>query len=326
MALVLDKAAALACVDPTELVDEIGDGMAALTRGEAIQPLRTRVFSSKTGGLLASLPCYLSGEELFSAKLGFSHPMLRNADGTRQLTQIIALGDTEGRLLAIMHGTLLGMYRTAACSALAARFLSSPTASHLAVIGCGPMGRAEAEVMATVRPLSRITVHDPNPDAAEAFRTIIEAKSGIGVTICASNEEAVAGADLVSLATTSHDPVIRRDWLTRDCHVSALGAHRKDQREVDSATMAEAAVFIESKEALLAEAGDYLIPVSEGLYAPGHYVAEVGALAAGSMPFEGWADRLTVFKSTGVGVQDLIAARHVYRRALDRGLGTVIEF
>lgn len=326
MVLILDKGVTLDCLELPTLVGEIGDGMAALSRGEAVQPLRTRVFSSKTGGLLASLPCYLSGDELFSAKLGFSHPTLKDADGTRHLTQIIALGDTDGRLLSVMHGTLLGMYRTAACSALAATFLSVPTASHLAVIGCGPMGQTEAEVMATVRPLSRITVHDPNQDAAEKFRKVVEAKTGITVTLCATNEEAVNGAHLVSLATTSHDPVIKREWLSRNCHVSALGAHRKDQREIDSATMAEAAVFIESKDALMAEAGDYLIPISEGLYAADHFVAEVGELVAGKIGAQDWANRLTVFKSTGVGVQDLIIARHVYQRAVEKGVGVAVDF
>jgi ornithine cyclodeaminase len=326
MVLILDKSATLDCLDLPRLVDEIGDGMAALSRGEAVQPLRTRVFSGKTGGLLASLPCYLSGEELFSAKLGFSHPTLRDESGIRHLTQIIALGDTEGRLLCVMHGTMLGMYRTAACSALAARHLSAPSSSHLAVIGCGPMGRAEAEVMAAVRPLSRITAHDPNRDAAETFRRVVENKTGITVTLCTSNEAAVEGAPLVSLATTSHAPVIRRAWLSNSCHVSALGAHRKDQREVDGATMAEAAVFIESRDALMAEAGDYLIPIEEGLYGADHYVAEVGALAAGKVAPQDWADRLTVFKSTGVGVQDLVIARHVYQRALEKGLGVSVDF
>lgn len=326
MALILDKAATLGCLDLPKLVGEIGDGMAALSRGDAVQPLRTRVFSGKTGGLLASLPCYLAGEELFSAKLGFSHPTLRDAQGTRHLTQIIALGDTEGRLLSVMHGTTLGMYRTAACSALAATFLTAPTASHLAVIGCGPMGQAEAEVIATIRPLSRITVHDPNREAAETFRRTVEAKTGITVSICASNEEAVDGAHLVSLATTSHDPVIKRAWLTDSCHVSALGAHRKDQREVDSATMADAAVFAESEDALMAEAGDYLIPISEGAYTADHYIAEIGELAAGQVSPQVWADRLTLFKSTGVGVQDLIIARHVYQHALEQGVGMTVDF
>lgn len=325
MALILDKAATLGCLELAKLVDEIGDGMAALSRGKAIQPLRTRVFSEKTGGLLASLPCYLADDELFSAKLGFSHPTLRDSEGTRHLTQIIALGDTEGRLLCVMHGTLLGMYRTAACSALAAKFLTSPRASHLAVIGCGPMGQAEAQVMATVRPLSRITVHDLNPEAAEKFRRHVERTTGVDVTVCSSNEQAVEGADIVSLATTSHGPVIKREWLTANCHVSALGAHRKNEREVDSATMSSAAVFAESKEALMAEAGDYVIPITEGLYGEDHLIGEVGQLVADEIPVRDWASLLTVFKSTGVGVQDLIIARHVYQRALEKGVGMVAD-
>lgn len=326
MALVLDRKTALDCLDLRSLVDEVGEGMAALSQGRAVQPLRTRVFSSETGGLLASLPCYLAGDELFSAKLGFSHPTLRGPDGTRHLTQVIAYGDTEGRLLAVMHGTQLGMYRTAACSALAARYLTPADASHLAVIGCGPMGRAEAEAMATVRPLRRITVHDINRRAAEEFQEIVEAKTGIDVTLCSSNEEAVRGADIVSLATTAHDPVIQRDWLSEACHVSALGAHRKDQREVDGATVAEAGVFIESRAALMAEAGDYLIPLEQGLIREDHFIAEVGDLVAGKVPCDAWRRRLTLFKSTGVGIQDLVIARHVYDRARIGNAGVEIEF
>lgn len=326
MVLVLDKKAALDCLDLRSLVDEIGAGMEALSDGRAVQPLRTRVFSARTGGLLASLPCYLAGDELFSAKLGFSHPTLRSPDGTRHLTQIVALGDTEGRLLAVMHGTLLGMYRTAACSALAAKYLSPVDASHLAVIGCGPMGRAEAEVMATVRPLRKITVHDINRNAAEDFRQRVEARTGIPVTICGSAEAAVSQAQIVSLATTAHEPVIQRGWLNDGCHVSALGAHRKDHREVDSATVAEAGVFIESKSALMAEAGDYLIPLAEGVIKEDHFIAEVGDLVAGKTATEQWRQRLTLFKSTGVGIQDLVVARHVYERARAQDAGFEVEF
>jgi ornithine cyclodeaminase/alanine dehydrogenase-like protein (mu-crystallin family) len=326
MVLVLDKASAIACVDLPTLIDEIGAGMAALKKGGVQQPLRTRLFSEKTGGLLASLPCYLTGDELFCAKLGFSHPTLRSPDGARHLTQLIALGDTEGRLLAIMHGTILGMIRTAACSAFAARYLSQADASHLAVIGCGPMGRAEAEAVAAVRPLRTITVHDINPRAAEEFRDMVQAKTGVEVVICTSTQNAVRNAPLVSLATTSHTPVIQRDWLTAHCHVAALGAHRKDYREVDSDTMTEAAVFIESEDALMAEAGDYLIPIVEGRYGPEHYTALVGALADGTAPADSWAERLTVFKSTGVGIQDLVIARHVHERAVKAGLGVSMDF
>jgi alanine dehydrogenase len=326
MVLILDKKATLDSLDLRSLVDEIGAGMVALSEGRAVQPLRTRVFSAETGGLLASLPCYLAGDELFSAKLGFSHPTLRTPDGTRHITQIIAYGDTEGRLLAVMHGTQLGMYRTAACSALTAKYLTPEDASSLAVIGCGPMGRAEAEVMATVRPLRRIAVHDINRTAAEECRQFVEARTGIEVTVCESAEEAVRGAQIVSLATTAHEPVVERSWLADGCHVSALGAHRKDYREADSATVAAAGIFIESRAALMAEAGDYLIPLGEGSIDEDHFVAEVGDLASGKAPSETWRKRLTLFKSTGVGIQDLVIARHVYERARSRNLGIELEF
>jgi ornithine cyclodeaminase/alanine dehydrogenase-like protein (mu-crystallin family) len=181
------------------------------------------------------------------------------------------------------------------------------------------------EAMLAVRPITRITVHDVNPEASARFRDAIGARTGITVEICKSNEEAVHGAAIVSLTTTSHVPVIKREWLVDHCHVAALGAHRKDYREVDSQTMLEAAVFIESVDALMAEAGDYLVPVAEGLYGTDHFVAEVGELITGSAPSQHWADRLTVFKSTGVGIQDLIIANHVYRRALRTGLGIEVE-
>lgn len=326
MTLILDKQAVIDSLDLSALVDDVARGMAALSGGHVIQPLRTRVFSPETGGLLASLPCYMAGTELFSAKLGFSHPTLRSPDGTRQLTQFIALGNTQGQLMAVMHGTILGMYRTAACSALAVKYLTAPDAAHLAVIGGGPMGQAEAEVMAKVRPLTKITAYDRNPQAAERFKSSVETRTRISVTLCNSAQEAVSGAQIVSLATTSHGPVIERGWLRDDCHVAALGAHRQNHREVDSATMAAAGVFIESREALMAEAGDYVIPVGEGLFDKDHFIAEVGDLVSGQTNASKWSERLTVFKSTGVGIQDLIIARHVYDRAKALGLGTEIEF
>jgi ornithine cyclodeaminase len=138
------------------------------------------------------------------------------------------------------------------------------------------------------------------------------------MTIVASEsaEEAVRGADVVCTVTNAREPVLRRDWLAPGAHVNAVGASLRPFRELDSATVRDARVFVDSRESAASEAGDLLIPQAEGVISTDHVVGEIGDLLLRKVEGRRDDQELTLFKSLGIAVQDILAAAHVYRRAL----------
>jgi ornithine cyclodeaminase/alanine dehydrogenase-like protein (mu-crystallin family) len=314
-----------ACLDLDILIPAVGAAMTALSEGQAQQPLRQRIFDRASGAMLACLPSHVVPLGRFAVKVVTSNWQLAGPAEAPRVSQIIMLAGMDGRFLAAMHGATIGIFRTAAASAFAASLLARRDARSLAILGCGRLGRIEARAMARVRKLERIHCFDIRPERAKALGSDLSATLGIAVHVAEDARSAVEDADIVSLATTSTEPVISAEWIRPGCHLSVLGAHTLSSREVDSRTVARARVYAESREALFAEAGDIVIPIREGLIAETHVLGEIGQVAAGQVLGRVADDDVTLFKSTGIGVQDLAAAQAVYERALRSGLGTDMD-
>jgi alanine dehydrogenase len=214
--------------------------------------------------------------------------------------------------------------RTAAASAAAIRHLASEDASVMAVIGCGVQGRAELAGALAVRQLSRIHVFDTERAKALAFRAELMERHGVDIVVEEDAETAVQAAGIVALATTASDPVVPAAAFRPGVHINAVGAHTPGTREMDSDTVARGRLFVESRPAILAEAGDVLIPLRENRFTEAHIVGELGAVAAGTVPGRTAPEDMTIFKSTGVAVEDVVAARLIYQAALARGVGTFV--
>jgi ornithine cyclodeaminase/alanine dehydrogenase-like protein (mu-crystallin family) len=148
------------------------------------------------------------------------------------------------------------------------------------------------------------------------------------VTACDSVREAVDGAGVVVTATTSATPVLEREWLAPGTHINAVGACLPHTRELDTRTVASAGLFADSRESVLAEAGDYLLAAADGAVGPDHIRAEIGDLLAGLAPDQGRrnATEITVFESLGLAIEDLAAAMAAYQAARQTGTGSWIEF
>jgi ornithine cyclodeaminase len=139
-------------------------------------------------------------------------------------------------------------------------------------------------------------------------------------------EAAVRGADLIVTATTSTAPIVKRAWVAPGAHLNVVGSSTPMAREVDTAMMSAARLFVDRRESALNEAGDYLIAASEGAIGPEHIRAELGELLTGHRPGRTALDEITLFKSLGLAVEDLAAADYVYRRACAEGVGTWVAF
>ncbi|MGH7555420.1 MAG: ornithine cyclodeaminase family protein, partial [Longimicrobiales bacterium] len=165
----------------------------------------------------------------------------------------------------------------------------------------------------------------PSPDRLRAFADEAASIVSAPIEAAASARDAVRDADIICCVTSSRTPVVEGEWIARGAHVNAVGASTPDTRELDTAAIAAARVYVDRRESALAEAGDILIPLNEGAIGPDHIRGELGELLTGSARGRENPDDVTVFKSLGLAIEDAAAAQHVHAAAVRAGLGTEID-
>jgi ornithine cyclodeaminase/alanine dehydrogenase-like protein (mu-crystallin family) len=293
--MTLDEAAVRKLLRMEDLIPVMAKALAALSAGSVVQPVRVMLPIAEHRGFLGVMPAY--GGAL-GAKLVTFYP--HNQGIHSHHATILLFRPETGEPLAMMDGRLITEMRTAAVSAVATRLLARPDASVLAILGSGVQARSHLEAMRLVREVREVRVWSPRNARAFAERH--------GVRATATAEEAVRGADLVVVATSSETPVLRGRWLAPGAHVNAVGAPRPTWRELDDDLLARARLYVESREAATRESGDVI--------AAGRVFAEIGEVVAGGRPGRESADEITLFKSVGVAIEDVASADHVYRTAL----------
>lgn len=229
-----------------------------------------------------------------------------------------------GEPLAMVNASAVTEIRTAAVSAVATGLLARPGAAELAIVGTGVQGRAHAHALAATRPLTGIRITGRDLARAREAAAELTEQLNVPVTATGSVPEAVEGADIVVTATSAAQPVLRREWLAAGTHVNAVGACLPRDREIDTATMAEAAVFADSRESVSNESGDYLLAAQEGAANPVR--AELGELLTGAAAGRAGDDEITLFESLGLAAEDLAAAIYLYQKAARLGAGTAADF
>jgi ornithine cyclodeaminase/alanine dehydrogenase-like protein (mu-crystallin family) len=241
--------------------------------------------------------------------------------GARFVVLLFDGGTSE--LLAIMEADRLGQTRTGAASGVATRHLARRDARTLAVLGTGWQARGQARAIASVRRLEAIRAY--GRDGGRLLRFCREAgeEFGIPATPAATAEEAVREADIVVTATNAAEPVLNGSWLSPGAHLNAVGSNRADRREVDSEAVGRAGlIVVDSIEQARLEAGDLLAP--DVAPAALERAVELAAVVAGRHPGRQGEDQITLFKSLGIGLEDLAAASLVYDRARATGAGRAI--
>jgi len=305
-----------------ECADVMRQALAALARGQIQQPLRTVVRPRDAAGFMGLMPAYSpDGYGLKAICVTPGNPAV--GKDAHQGGVMLFAADT-GEPLALVNASVITEIRTAAVSAVATGLLARAGAAELAIIGTGVQGRAHAHALAATRPLTGIRM--AGRDVARARKVAAELAEALGlpVTAAGSVPEAVDGAGIVVTATSSAQAVLRREWLAAGSHVNAVGACLPHAREIDTATMAEAAVFADSRESVRSESGDYLLAAQEGADNPVR--AELGELLTGTASGRADDDEITVFESLGLAAEDLAAASYLYQKATRLGGGTSADF
>lgn len=325
MVLVLGKKQVADLIDMPELIETVERALVSLSDGIAINPNRLRLFVPDKKAMMACMPAYLGSADLLGAKIvnGSDKPVLPGQP--RNLSSVLVLGDTDGAYLAVMGGGLLTPLRTAATSAVAIRELARPDASTMAIIGCGVQGRADLAGAACIRALTEVFVYDIRAGVADTFRREMEASLGLTIKVAKTAEAAASAAGIVTLATTSDGPVVADGAIMPGTHINAVGAHTPRTRELESETIARARLFVESRQSMMAEAGDFLMAIEEGRISASHVIGEIGEVVRGAVKGRLERDDITVFKSTGMAIEDVSAAKLVYERAISTGVGVDVD-
>ncbi|HSF82670.1 MAG TPA: hypothetical protein VLA49_15650 [Anaerolineales bacterium] len=303
---------------------------AALSRGEAQVPLRARLPVPPHEAVSLFMPAYVQAEsgESLAVKVVSLYPHNISRDLPLIHAAVLVLEAHTGRPVALLEGGVLTALRTGAASGAATDLLARPDSHVAAIFGAGVQGRTQLEAVCTVREIHTAWVYDPNPERMADF---IHALAGAGpiptdLRQAATPAQAVAQADVICAATTSSEPVFADHDLKPGVHINGVGSYTPEMQEIPPETVRRACIVVDSRSAVLAEAGDLIQPISLGLITPEHIQAEIGELVSGQKPGRTDPGQITFFKSVGVAVQDAVAAQLALENAHKLGLGQQVEW
>ena len=296
-------------LEPAELVNAIEAAFAREYRATAIMPVRTRLEMAGRGVLLV-MPCYDSAVPGLGAKLVTS---FENVPERVQASYVL-LDPVSGKLRALMAANYLTDMRTAATSAVATRHMARPDAKVLGVFGTGRQARSHIEVMTAVLQFERVLVCGSRAERSRAFAAAMANELGLAVEP-ADARSCASQSDVICTCTSSSTPILEGQWLRPGTHLNLVGAFQPDKREGDSETVRRARIVVETYESALAEAGDLLIPMREGVIGREHVIADLHEIASGKKAGRTSADEITIFKNLGCALEDLVAATLVCQKA-----------
>ena len=277
-----------------ELIPAMARALADLSSKKAVQPVRTVVPVTDHAGFFGIMPAY---NRALGAKLVTFYPENKSIHTHNGL--IILFRPETGEPIAVMDGRYITEMRTAAVSAAATDLLARRDTRVLAILGSGVQARSHLEALRMVRHFDEVRVWSPHN--AQKFA------DEHGITLAASAEDAVRGADVIAVVTGAKSPVLIGEWVSSGTHINGVGANRPDWRELDDKILNRSRIYVESRESALIESGD--------LIAAGTIVAEIGEVVLGKAAGRQTNDEITLFKSLGTAVEDIAAADLVYQKA-----------
>ncbi len=306
-------------------IDLVAEALAALARGEALNPLRWAMHVPQVQGIVGLMPGYLGTPETLGLKAVAVFPGNHGTEYDSHQGFVLLFDTAHGTPLALVDASEITAIRTAAATAVATRLLAREDAGDLAILGSGVQARTHLEAMLLVRDIRRVRVHSPNVERCQAFARDQSGRHGVRIEAVESARAAVDGADLICTTTSAREPVLRGEWLASGAHVNAVGSSMASTRELDTRAVSRSRLYVDRIESAVHEAGDYLFPLQEEAIDRQHIVGEIGDILLGTLEGRRTPEEITLFKSLGLAVEDLAAAHHVFVAAQEQGQGTRVE-
>ncbi len=303
----------------------MSDTFKTLAGGESIQPLRKAMWLPDKSGLLGMMPAYAGDTKVMGIKV-VSVFQGNHSKGLSSHQGAVLLFETDtGQMYAVIDGDRVTAIRTAAASAVATKLLARKDAEELAILGSGEQATRHLEAMLLVRNIKNVKVWSRNHKHALHFAKLGSSEYEVTIEAIDDVGKAVLNADIICTTTAAKEPVLRSEWVRKGAHINAIGACTPGARELDSALVARSKLFVDSRESLLNESGDFLFPMKEGLFGEEHLQGELGEFLLGDKPARETEEDITLFKSLGLAVEDLAACHYIYEEASKKNVGTIVD-
>jgi ornithine cyclodeaminase len=312
-----------------DAIDAVKQAFSLYSQGKSIVPLRINIDIPRYQGQTLYMPAYVDdlhsgGVKIVSVFPGNIEKGMRSVQAT-----MVLINEETGEVCSILDGTYLTQLRTGATQGAATDILARRDSRVGALFGTGDQAPSQLEGMLTARKLARVYVFDLNKKRAQEFADRMQRElAGYGAEIIADSDvdKILPMADVITAVTTSKKPVFDGRLVKEGAHVNGVGAYTPDMQELDEYLVRRAdRVVVDSREAVLSEAGDFTIPMRRGSIGPNRINGELGEVISGKVPGRQSEKEITLFETVGIAVEDVVVATEVYRRALSAGLGTKLE-
>ena len=284
------------------------------SEGKSVVPLRTNIGASKHDGAFLFMPSYVEDLECSAIKIVNVFPNNIEKGLPTTPAQVLLIDGTTGIVISVLDGTYVTQLRTGAASGAAFDVFANAAAKKGALIGTGGQAATQLEAMLAVRDLEEEFVARMNEELSSYGTKIVAA---------ASSDDAIEDADMIVTVTPSSKPVFDGNKVKAGATVSCVGSYQPHMQEMDSAILQRAGkIYFDSEEAVLSEAGDILIPLADGLITKEDFTGDLGDVLRGKVVGRESEDEIIVFKTVGIGTQDLVTAKRIYDKAVEQNIGT----
>ena len=323
---VIDRNQVIGLLPFSECVEIVRNAMMTTSERRVHLPLRQGMPLPNQKGLLGIMPGYLGDPECFGIKLVSLFP--GNASlGISSHSGLYLLYEAQtGQPLALMDASVLTRIRTPAATVVAAQALAGGARSKLAILGTGEQARAHADAFCQVYPFERVTIWGRNQDAATQLVQSLDAEYECVFEVGETVGSTVANADVICTVTFASEPILRGRDVPTNSLLCLVGSSIPDTAEVDQDAVVRSRYFVDYKESTLAQAGELLRAIDNGVITTDHIVGEIGDVLSGNLDATSGSGDFTIYKSLGVASQDLASAMHVYKKAEQRDIGVVAGF
>lgn len=325
MPLILNRDDVIKVLEMKDCMEVVEKAFAELANGTAVLPLRTPI--TPPDGLSLYMPAYLKELSALACKVV---TVYKNNPAKHNLPTVIGkvlLQDPEtGDVICIMDGGYLTAVRTGAASGVATRYLARKDSGQTAgIFGAGVQARMQLWAVAEARKISKAYIYDISDEAVGKFITEMSVKLDLGITKVDSPGQILENCDIICTATSSATPIFDGNKVRKGTHINGIGSHTPNARELDTNIVKKSRLVADSYEACLKEAGDIMIPIEEGAIDKSHMYAELGEVVTGKKPARQSDSEITLFKSNGLAIQDVAAAKLIYDKANEAGIGAQIQ-
>ena len=329
MVRILTKDNVAQLLNMADALEYVEEAYKQLTLGNAFVPQRIAI-TDPAPGLTLIMPGIIGGEMSALATKIVSvykkNPEKYNMPTV--LAKVMIQDINTGDIVGIMDGGLITAMRTGAATGVSVKYLARKDSTTMSIYSAGVQAKKQVSGVyyGLNKKLEKCKVFDFKKDTAESFKKEIEKELGIEVEITESGEDLLSNTDIIVAATTSTTPIFAGDRVPEGVHISSIGAHSPDARELDTTTIKKASLLVAGlKEACLAEAGDFIIPINEGVISENDIIS-IGNIITGKEHSRASESEITIFKSVGISAQDVAVGKLVYDRALKEGIGQDIDF